>query len=61
MYSVFIKDCLDVFPRDQILVVRFEYYIVDSLKILNEIYDFLGIGESLRIFKILIFNRPNMN
>ena len=43
MYAYFLADWLDLFPREQIAIIKFEEYIVDPLAKLKGIYKFLGL------------------
>ena len=45
MYYAYIRDWLQIFPRDQILAIRFEDYIKDRVHVLNVIYSFLGLRK----------------
>lgn len=46
LYSIYIKDWLQVFPREQLLVLRMEDYQKDMSKTLEDIYHHLGLSES---------------
>lgn len=47
LYSIYLKDWLQVFPREQVLVVRMEDYQKNISKTLEDIYHHLGLSESL--------------
>ena len=42
MYHIYIKDLLDVFPINQVFILRLEDYAKDRLKWLEDIFSFLG-------------------
>lgn len=48
MYSVFLRDWFDQFPRDQILVLRLEDYAAKTKEALRNIFQFLGISSDGR-------------
>ena len=52
MYAPFLADWLRVFPRDQILFLRFEDYSGHEGETINKIARFLGISKK---FEILLF------
>ena len=45
MYSVFLKDWLDVFPREQIRVIKMEEYSALKKQVLKDTVHFLELGE----------------
>ena len=45
MYYIFIKDLLDTFPRDQVMIFRLEDYSRDRELWLSKVYNFLGLGN----------------
>ncbi|XP_013385081.1 carbohydrate sulfotransferase 15 [Lingula anatina] len=45
LYHVFVKDFLNVFPRDQLLFLRLEDYHSDMRGSLNKVYEFLGLKK----------------
>ena len=45
MYSVWLKRWLEVFPRDQILILRNEDYSADTATHLVQVFRFLELGE----------------
>jgi hypothetical protein len=45
-YYVRLKRYLDIFPREQVKVYLFEDFKSDPLKILGELFDFLGVDSS---------------
>lgn len=47
LYSIYIKDWLQVFPQEQVLVLRMEDYQNNMNKTLEEIYNHLGLSESI--------------
>ena len=62
IYSVYIRDWLKAFPREQILFLKFEDYVKDFPKSLNVIFQFLGLRklsteELLKISKDEVKNK----
>ena len=49
MYYPYIRDWLEVFPRDQVLVIRAEDYFDKRIPTLHEIVKFLGLGKSWNV------------
>jgi hypothetical protein len=49
MYSIFLKDWMQVFPRDQIFAVPFEDYKRSKSITLQKVALFLGLGETTAI------------
>lgn len=47
IYHVFIKDWLDVFPREQFLFIRSEEYFNNRTAVIMEIVNFLEMSKSL--------------
>ena len=45
LYHVFIRDWLEVFGRQQVLVIPLEKYIENKFEYARKIYDFLGLGK----------------
>jgi hypothetical protein len=45
MYSVFLKDWIKVFKRENVLVIKSEDYYANRTATLNEIYTFIGLGK----------------
>ncbi|ELT92168.1 hypothetical protein CAPTEDRAFT_141192, partial [Capitella teleta] len=45
IYSVYLEDWLQVFPKNQIFVLRAEDYFRNRTSVLNQVYNFLGLGE----------------
>lgn len=45
MYSVFLRDWFDQFPRDQFLVVSLENYAANTDETLGKIFRFLGMAS----------------
>ena len=45
MYSVFLKDYVKVFPREQVLVQRLEDRSEDMAASMRELYQFLEMGN----------------
>lgn len=46
LYSVFLEDWLRIFPRKQMLILRYEDYARDMETELMKVFDFLGTGKS---------------
>lgn len=46
MYPVFLEDWFRVFPREQILIIRFEDYIKDVQGHLQQVFDHLELGTT---------------
>ena len=46
MYADHLKHYYKHFDNDQIKVIFFEDFIKDSTKVLNSVYDFLGVEEN---------------
>ena len=44
MYMVYLKDWLNVFPKEQFKVIRFEDYIMEREKYIEDIAEWLGLG-----------------
>jgi len=44
-YSIFLRDWLKVFPREQLLILKTEDYSKDMAGHLKQIYSFLNIGK----------------
>lgn len=44
MYAVFLQDWLKVFPREQILAIKFEHYAQSRSDVMRDVMTFLGIG-----------------
>ncbi|XP_064602186.1 carbohydrate sulfotransferase 15-like [Liolophura sinensis] len=61
MYSVFMKDWLRVFPREQFFIIRTEEYADNPRDVLQELYKFLGLGmlSDSHITKILSKKKAN--
>ena len=57
MYSVFLRDWFDYFPRDQIFVVKLEDYAAKRNETLDKIFQFLGIVTSGQREKVAGINR----
>lgn len=55
LYSIYIKDWLQVFPHEQVLVVRMEDYQKNISKALEDIYCHLGLSE----FSICFAKHPH--
>ena len=47
LYSVYMRDFLDVFPREQIFVVKSEDYYQNRLTVIDKVTDFLDLGKQL--------------
>jgi N-acetylgalactosamine 4-sulfate 6-O-sulfotransferase len=45
LYYAYLKEWLNVFPRNQTLIVRFEDYITDGQSVLSKVFDFLGVRK----------------
>lgn len=45
LYSVYIKDWLQIFPRSQLMVLKAENYYADRRSILEEVFKFLELGK----------------
>ena len=43
MYSVFLRDWFDYFPRDQMLIIFLEEYAANPNETFRKIFEFLGI------------------
>jgi hypothetical protein len=43
MYYLFIKEWLDVFPREQFIFIKMEDYVKYKEETLNRIFKFLGL------------------
>ncbi|ELU06771.1 hypothetical protein CAPTEDRAFT_84325, partial [Capitella teleta] len=50
MYAGYLRDWLDVFPREQILVVNFDDFADNETKVTNTIFSHIGIGESIIVY-----------
>ena len=44
MYSVFLEDWFRIFPREQILILKYEDYIQDLQGHIQMVFDHLGLG-----------------
>lgn len=49
LYDVFLQDWLNVFPKEQIFVLRLEDYSTNNKYYLYKIYDFLGVDTNVNI------------
>ena len=47
LYSVFVRDWLKVFPRDQLMFIRVEDWHYECSIILPTVFAFLGLGEEI--------------
>ena len=54
MYSPYLIDWYDVFPREQTLIVRMEDYAADKLAVINNIFNHLKVGMFPAVFTLLI-------
>lgn len=45
MYDVYTEDWLTVFPRHQLYFLKFEEFITNQMKHLNDVFSFLGLGK----------------
>ena len=45
MYSVFVRDWLAVFPRNQITFIKFEDYITNMVPVLEDLFSFLELDK----------------
>ena len=45
MYSVFVRDWLTVFPRNQIIFIKFEDYITNMVPVLEDVFSFLELDK----------------
>ncbi|KAK3587240.1 hypothetical protein CHS0354_030427 [Potamilus streckersoni] len=61
VYYIFIKDWLRVFPRHQILILRFEDWAKNKRQTYNEILKFLDIRQLTIAEENLLVSRPNLN
>lgn len=52
-YAPFLKDLFEVFPRDQVLVLPFDYFTTEQFEATNKILDFLNITQITDSKKIL--------
>lgn len=61
LYYIFIKDLLDVFPRNQVMVLRLEDYSKDRFLWLSNIFNFLELEPdhelAAKLHKTKIYNR----
>jgi len=46
MYYPFLSDWLRVFPREQVMVIRYEDYIAKPSETINEVCKFLSVSKS---------------
>ena len=53
LYSIFLKDWLKVFPREQIIIIRSEDYKKDILGTLKQIYRHLELSMFFYFGKLL--------
>ncbi|CAG5114566.1 unnamed protein product, partial [Candidula unifasciata] len=51
-YSVYIKDWLKVFPREQLLFIKFEDYIADANATVRKVYKFLELVNVGRFYHV---------
>ena len=49
VYYAFIKDLVDLYPRNQIYIVKAEEYFKDRARIMKEIFSFLDVGKINKI------------
>ncbi|KAL3856730.1 hypothetical protein ACJMK2_011453 [Sinanodonta woodiana] len=61
MYYIFIKDWLRVFPRHQILILRFEDMVKNKQQIFRGVLKFLGVRQLTIADENHIVNGPIMN
>lgn len=52
LYYPFIRDWLEVFPRNQLLVLRMEDYAADPTRVFGDIANFLDVGEHVSLVKL---------
>ena len=45
LYSEFLQDWINVFPREQVLVVQAEEYAAEKETVVNSVWNFLQIGK----------------
>lgn len=60
-YHIYFKEWLKVFPRDQILVIKFEDYARNRSGIMAKITDFLELGKYLSCMYAYIFAHNSRN
>ena len=58
IYSVFVKDWLSVFPRENILFIKFEDYVTNMPQVLGEVYDFLDLDKLSKEEILAISKKP---
>lgn len=56
LYHIYLSDWLKVFPEEQLLVIRFEDYMVNPVHWVNIIYQHIGIGTTW-FFDLSIYRR----
>ncbi len=56
MYSVFLRDWLNVYPRHQMKIVRTEDYAVDPVGVVAKLFKFLKLSKYWYWEKILRFS-----
>ena len=61
LYHVFINDWLQVFPKRQVKIVRFEDYKADGALVINEVLGFLGVGRLPNTIGLEAFEAPVRN
>ncbi|ELT93152.1 hypothetical protein CAPTEDRAFT_74042, partial [Capitella teleta] len=49
LYYIYLKDWLEVFPRAQVHLVRFEDYIGDRDNVIDQLFTFLGLDTSYKV------------
>ncbi len=45
IYYPFVKDWLDVFPREQVLLIKAEDFYSNPVAVMDRVYHFLGVGK----------------
>ena len=50
MYYLFIKEWLDVFPREQFHFIKMEDYVTRKEDVLNRVFKFLGVSKYACIY-----------
>jgi hypothetical protein len=48
-YAYYLKTWYESFAKEQILILFFDGFVLDSLKVLEQIYDFLGVDSGLTL------------
>ena len=47
LYCIYIRDLLEVFPRDQVMVLRLEHYSQNKQQKLQQMFEFLGLSKNV--------------